>query len=126
MQLTDPAEARRLEARGSKYKARRTWSELCQRWFASKAEAVRGEELVMLAKVGMIEQLQYQVRFTLCTQPRVTITLDFAYCGDGGNPQVYEDVKGVLTRDFRTKLAWLKQKFDIDVVLVRHGTQNEP
>ena len=29
----------------------------------------------------------------------------------------YEDSKGVLTRDTRTKLAWVQEKYGIDVLL---------
>ena len=104
---------------GNKYGARRTWSDLCQRWFASKAEAMRGEELALLEKAGVISELRYQPRFMLNETPRITITLDFAY-RNGVNCQVhFEDVKGVLTRDFRTKLAWLKEQQGIDVELRR-------
>lgn len=103
----------------NKYHAKRTWSELCGRWFASKVECIRGEELALLEKAGEIYQLEYQPKFILCENPKVTITLDFQYLGDKGNIWVYEDVKGILTRDFRTKLAWLKEKYGIEVKLIR-------
>lgn len=100
----------------NKYGARRTYSNLCERWFASKMECVRGEELKALELYGVISDLKYQVRFVLCDKPyKVTITIDFAYKADG--IQKYEDTKGVLTRDFRSKLAWLKQKYNVDVIL---------
>jgi hypothetical protein len=105
----------------NKYGAKRTWSELCQRWFASKREAQRGEELRMLEMAGAIRGLKYQVRYVLSTEPKVSITIDFKYIID--QPwechYIFEDVKGVLTRDFRTKLAWLKQKEGIEVQLIR-------
>jgi len=109
---------------GNKYGARRTWSELCQREFASKAEATRGEELALLEKAGAISDLEYQHPFVLCKDPKITITVDFSYRDKPfGGPflraRTYEDVKGVLTRDFRTKMAWLKEKYGIDVELVR-------
>ena len=103
----------------NKYHAKRTWSELCQRTFASKAECLRGEELRLLELGREIWGLEYQVPFTLSAHPKVTITIDFSYWEWGKGERVYEDVKGVLTRDFRTKLAWLKQLFDIDVILTR-------
>jgi hypothetical protein len=114
----------------NKYGARRTFSELCGRTFASKAEAQRGEELRLLEMAGEISDLEYQPRFTLCEKPKITITLDFSYVEqrDLGVPgrgieghsseRIHEDVKGVLTRDFRTKLAWLKEKHGIDVRLI--------
>lgn len=101
----------------NKYGAKRTWSNLCQRTFASKAEAVRGEELRMLEMAGEIEELEYQAKFILSEHPRITITIDFAYWEN--NRHIYEDTKGVLTRDFRTKLAWLKEKYGVDVVLTK-------
>jgi len=106
----------------TKYGAKRTWSELCQREFASKAEAVRGEELALMEKAGLISHLEYQPRFELCEDPKITITLDFSYRDEtpGILPKrIFEDVKGVLTRDFRTKLAWLKEKYGIDVQLIK-------
>lgn len=99
----------------TKYGARRTYSELCQRWFASRLEARHGEELVLLERAGEISDLRYQVKLVLSYKPKVTITIDFAYKEDG--IQKYEDTKGVLTRDFRTKMCWLKQLHDIDVLL---------
>lgn len=112
----------------TKYHARRTFSELCQREFDSKAEAVRGEELRLLEMAGEISNLQYQIPFRLSEKPKVTVTVDFAYrervtkgVGAVGYSPLftYEDYKGVLTRDFRTKLAWLKEKYGIDVKLIR-------
>ena len=105
----------------NKYHAKRTWSELCGRWFDSRAEAVRGEELKLLEKAGLIKDLEYQKRFVLSKDPKVTITIDFTYIDQPmfGGRTVYEDVKGVLTRDFRTKMAWLKKDFGISVKLIK-------
>lgn len=100
-----------------KYNNRRTYSKLCQRWFASMAEAHRGTELALAQRAGAISGLEYQVRFDLSRKPKVTITVDFKYV-EGGRT-TYEDVKGVLTRDFRTKLAWLEQLHGVKVVLVK-------
>jgi len=111
----------------NKYGARRTWSEICQREFASKKECLRAEELTLLGKAGEIKDLVFQHRFDLCEKPRITITIDFSYrerMGDDGYGQgvfspliTFEDSKGMLTRDTRTKLAWLKEKYGVDVVL---------
>ena len=98
-----------------KYHSQRTWSELCQREFDSKAEARRGEELYLLEKAGEISNLRYQIPFKLCATPKVTITIDFAYLLNG--KRIFEDTKGMLTRDSRTKLAWLKEKYNISVLL---------
>jgi len=105
---------------GNKYHARRTFSALCKRTFSSKAEAKRGEELEIMDLYGHIDTLEYQKKFVLSEKPnrKVTITIDFAYKDENGE-QKYEDTKGVLTRDFRTKLAWLKQLHGIDVELTK-------
>ena len=103
----------------NKYGAKRTYSELCQRTFASKAECIRGEELRMQELAGEITQLKYQPKFALCKDPKISITLDFEYIDRRTDEIIREDVKGVLTRDSRTKLAWLKQLHGIDVKLIR-------
>ena len=99
-----------------KYGSRRTWSQFWNCWFASKAEAKRADELWLLQMAGEISDLQRQVKFVLSEKPRVSITIDFEYMDNG--QKVFEDVKGVLTRDFRTKMAWLKEKYNIDVRLM--------
>ena len=68
-----------------------------------------------MERAGAIINLEYQHKFPLCEKPRVTITIDFGYIEDG--EIVWEDTKGVLTRDTRTKLAWLKEKYNVDVNL---------
>lgn len=118
----------------NKYSAKRTYSELCQREFPSKLEARRAEQLHLLQLADEIKELQYQVLFVLSEKPKITVTIDFAYLkrveprfevfyNDGKihyeGMLTYEDAKGVLTRDFRTKMAWLKEKFGVDVVLWR-------
>lgn len=99
----------------NKYHAKRTFSTLCDRTFDSLAEAKRGEELRLLEMAGEIWDLRYQWKFILCKDPKVTITIDFTYLEKG--KRIFEDTKGVLTRDFRTKLAWLQQSQGIRVLL---------
>ena len=102
------------EGRGmSKYHAIRTWSDLNQRWFASKKEAHRADELRLLEMGNVISDLMFQKRFVLNEKPRATITIDFCYTENG--IMVYEDTKGVMTRDFRTKLAWLYKDYGVEV-----------
>ncbi|MDY6957657.1 MAG: hypothetical protein SVK08_00735 [Halobacteriota archaeon] len=114
----------------SKYLNKRTWSELCNRWFDSKVEAQRGEELWLLHQQGEIQGLQYQVRIILSSKPRVSITLDYAYLERIHNSwyMIYEDAKGIdktgkpiIRPDFRVKLAWLKQLYGIDVLITDYG-----
>jgi len=114
------------EKRGNKYNAKRTYSELCGREFSSKAEARRGEELALLERAGEIGKLEYQPKFILCQEPEITYTADFRYTKKvpfGDTPYtismvVVEDVKGVLNRETRVKLAWLKEKHGLTVRLI--------
>lgn len=102
----------------TKYGAKRTWSNLCQRTFDSKAECLRGEELRMLEMAGGINTLQYQVKFILSKKPLVTIKIDFAYQENMQGKQIYEDVKGMgETREFRVKRIWLQAQQGIEVKL---------
>ncbi len=110
----------------NKYGAKKTYSELCRREFDSKGEATRAEQLCLLEKAGEIKNLEYQIPFVLCEKPKISLTLDFSY--EEPNPlsmsgyrwkRVYEDFKGMLTRDSRTKLAWLKAKYNVSVKLIR-------
>jgi len=109
-------EACRRAGREMKYHSTRTYSMLCNREFASKREAQRAEELVLLERAGEITDLEYQPRYILCLMPRITYTADFRYRDENGK-EVVEDVKGMLTRETRVKLAWLKEKHGIDVVI---------
>ena len=109
----------------NKYGARRTWSTLCQREFASKAEAQRGEELRYLEMAGEIINLQYQPTWELCGDKhhKAKYTADFGYFEkDGG--RVVEDVKGYDTEASRVRRAWLWDKYKIDVKLVKRGRPN--
>lgn len=101
----------------SKYRAVRTDSEACGRIFDSKAEARRGEELKLLEQDGVIKDLEYQVSFLLCQKPSIKIKVDFAYKLDGRI--FYEDVKGMETREFRVKRAWLEQSQGVKVDIVK-------
>lgn len=101
-----------------KYGSKRTYSALWNETFSSKAEARRGDELWLLQMAGEITDLQRQVKFVLSEKPKISLSVDFVYTEAG--KQVYEDSKsGVLTREFRVKLAWLKEKFWIDVKLTK-------
>ena len=118
-------------AAGPTIRSKRTYSELCGRWFHSKAEMARGMELALLERGGAIKELQYQVPFLLSIKPKVTITVDFSYLVPMSKPlaatnylsgvstweRIYEDTKGVMTREFRVKLAWLYEKHGIAVRL---------
>ena len=104
----------------NKYGARRTWSELCQREFASMKEARRAEELTLLEKAREIYNLEFQPKYVLCSKPKITYTADFRYRDYTRPPSdviVVEDSKGLLLRETRVKIAWVKEKYGIDVIL---------
>ena len=107
----------------NKYRAVKTHSELCGRTFDSKAEAKRGEELERLQKAGQVVDLQYQVKFTLHHKPIITIKLDFVYrhiyAGGVIGETIYEDVKGMETREFRVKRFWLEEQQGIKILLTK-------
>src|SRR4030042_736670 len=109
----------------NKYSARKTESKLCGRIFDSKAEARRGEELHILREAGEIKNLEYQVTYQLCDKPNIKIRLDFRYRENGKT--IVEDVKGLIERESRVKLAWLKEKHGVGVKRLRwdktHGWQ---
>jgi hypothetical protein len=66
---------------------------------------------------GVITDLVYQSKWTLCFKPRITVSIDFCYYDVTLRREVFEDAKGVLTRDSRTRYAWLKEKYGIEVIL---------
>ena len=103
----------------NKYHAKRTYSELNSRWFSSKLEAGRADELKMLEMYGNISDLEFQKKFILSDKPKVTITVDFTYIDENG-VRKYEDTKGMgETREFRVKRIWLKEKHGVDILLTK-------
>jgi len=103
-----------------KYGNVRTYSTLCNRWFSSKLEATRGEQLRLMEMAGEISDLEYQISFKLCNKPKLTLTVDFGYSSKDREHIILEDVKGYKeTREFRVKRLWLKEKYGIEVKLIR-------
>ena len=101
----------------NKYGAVRCWSDLCQRMFDSKAERDHGEGLRLRQLAGEIFGLEYQPWYPLCENPRVAYVADFRYREKGRI--VVEDVKGVMTGESRVKIAWVKEKYGVEVILIR-------
>lgn len=80
--------------------------------FDSKREANRWMELQLLERAGEISDLQRQVKVELIGQYRplftrtgrkMKLTFDFAYIENG--IQVFEDAKGMPTRDYEVRVA---------------------
>ena len=97
----------------NKYGSVRTWSNLCQREFASKKECLRAEELALLEKAGEIYNLEFQPKYVLCFKPKITYAADFRYrdyTKPHNNVLVVEDVKGILLRETRVNIHALYAK----------------
>ena len=71
----------------------------------------------MQERAGVISQLRFQEpTWTLSRKPLIRYTPDFFYVKAG--KEIFEDVKGQgITREGRVKLAWLKEKYGIEVYL---------
>jgi len=77
---------------------------------------MRGEQLYLLERGGVISNLEFQPKFVLSKDPKITYSADFKY--DENGVSVVEDTKGLLLRETRVKLAWLKQLTGIEVKIV--------
>ena len=95
--------------------------------FASKKEARRYDELMLLLRAGKIEKLKLQPQFVLqeaYTTPEgeriraITYLADFSY--ERGGKLVVEDVKsrGTATDKYRIKRKLLQERYGITVVEV--------
>jgi len=80
--------------------------------FDSKKEAARWMDLQLLERAGEISDLKRQVKVELMGQYRplytrtgrkMKLTFDYSYIEDGC--VIYEDCKGVWTRDFAVRIA---------------------
>ena len=102
----------------NKYRAKRTFSALCDRYFASRAEAQRGEELHLLEMAGEISELEYQPNFILqegFMDNNGRHIRAIAYLGDFsyniGDDHYVEDTKGFSTQVFKLKAKLFKYKY---------------
>ena len=102
---------------GMKYRAIRTYSELCQRTFDSKLEARIADSLMLRQNNGEISNLQFQISFLLCKKPNIKIRVDFVYNENG--VVKYIEAKGRETSYSRVKRAWAAEKLGINIELVR-------
>ena len=94
--------------------------------FDSKAEAGRYIELKLMEKMGVIQDLAWQVPFTLIKGQRwsdgkkhkdTVYKADFVYTENGQT--VVEDVKGFLTKVYKLKKELMKEKYGIEIREVR-------
>ena len=75
------------------------------KYFASKAEKFRWDELELLEKAGAISNLQFQPTFIL-TKAKIKYRADYEYDQEGEH--IVEDIKGVWTSRFRMIAALWK------------------
>ena len=95
--------------------------------FDSLAEARRWGHLCMQLRAGEITELRRQVAFELVpgvkfadakrTKPAIRYVADFVYVEKG--EEVIEDVKGVLTTEFKLKRHLMKALLGLEVRLVK-------
>ena len=112
-----------VKAKPSKYRNVRT--EVDGVSFASKKEARRWSELLLLQRAGQIRDLERQVRFALDVNgiPICHYVADFTYfilnpaSGLEGWSFICEDSKGVETDVFKLKAKLMKAVHGIDVRL---------
>lgn len=95
--------------------------------FDSKAEHVRWVELKRRERLGLITDLQTQVKFVLVPgavivtpegsrkKPPIRYVADFTYTGIDGS-KVVEDVKGFKTAMYKIKQHMMKSLLGIDIV----------
>ena len=86
--------------------------------FASKKEAVRYQELLILEKAGKISKLQLQVPFEIVrAQPGFRASYyiaDFVYYDENGE-KIVEDVKGYKNEVYRLKKKLMFKNYGIKI-----------
>lgn len=110
-----------LKKTTSKYKNKRV--EYGGYKFDSIAEKDRFIELRTLETKGYIKDLKLQVPFVLISKSEygrdVRYIADFTYYID--KELVVEDVKGVLTMEYKLKKRLMQEKYHITIQEVKHG-----
>lgn len=96
--------------------------------FDSKAEARRWQQLRLMERGGIIRDLRRQVPYVLIKAfrwpsgkacPKTVYRADFVYTIEGTGEVVVEDVKGVLTQEYKLKKKLMMEKYGIEVREVR-------
>jgi hypothetical protein len=85
--------------------------------FASKKEAKRYGDLRLLERAGEIADLELQPKFPIVVNgvKVAKYIADFVYLDCKTGERVVEDVKGMLTREYRLKKKLVKALHGIDV-----------
>lgn len=97
--------------------------------FDSKAEATRWTDLKLMERAGQISGLKRQVGYVLCpavklgaaqrVKPAIKLIVDFQYRDERNGQIVLEDVKGVQTAVFRLKAHLLKDRYGMEVRIIK-------
>jgi hypothetical protein len=113
-----------------KYKAKGQYVEGV--WMASGAEAERYRQLLLLAEAGTIENLKTQPRFNLMVNNHkiAEYRADFAYDVVNDRGQVLhsyiEDVKGLVTPEFRLKHKLFKALYpSLELSIIEVGASRQ-
>ena len=103
-----------------KYNAIRTWTG--GHWFASKREARRYTELLLLESAGEIRDIELQPTYRLMTLTpdgslvsTAKYVADFRYVEIPSEETVVEDVKGVRTGVYKLKKRWVEAQYGITI-----------
>ncbi|HAD76268.1 MAG TPA: hypothetical protein DCG16_10825 [Gemmatimonadetes bacterium] len=107
----------------NKFNAVRTWNS--GYWFASKREARRYSELLLMEKAGEIEAIELQPAYRLFTPTpdgslisTAKYVADFRYRDIPSGETVVEDVKGVRTQVYKLKKRWVEAQYGITITEV--------
>lgn len=86
--------------------------------FASKKEAERYKDLLLLEGFGDITELELQPRFPIIFNDIkiCTYVADFSYIKKGEKDKTVEDVKGFKTRVYSLKKKMMKAVHDIEIL----------
>lgn len=90
--------------------------------FASKAEAKRYQELMLLERAGEITGLALQHRYKLLAQDgsvACTYVADFDYIDMRTDTRVTEDTKGIETPVFKIKAKLFEAQYGRPITIVR-------
>jgi hypothetical protein len=89
--------------------------------FASKAEGKRYLELKLLERAGKVAQLELQKRIALYVNgvKVCTYVADFDYFDVDGKKPVVEDVKGMLTPEFKLKAKLFRATHGYDITIIK-------
>lgn len=108
----------RYQVRGGGSKYQNVRVEIDGITFASKREARRYGDLLILVRIGEIADLELQPRYPLIVNGEkvATYVADFRYRVVATGSTVVEDVKGVRTPVYRMKKKLIRALYGVEIV----------